>query len=409
MDTQHQTPPTQPLPLRGVRVAIAYDGLFPWTIGGAERWYRALAEGLVRAGASVTYVTRLQWDEPPRLDGMEVVAVPGPREAYHADGTRRADQPPRYGFGLLLWLLRHRGSFDLLHLGSFPYFSVLAARAGLAFSGRPVFVDWFEVWPAPYWADYGGPVVGRLGYLIQELCIRLTPTALVFWDHTAQRLVSHGLSSRPVILPGLLPEAAASLTEPGRFKDGPPTVFFSGRHIKDKGVSLLPDALLAARERAPDLRMVIAGEGVQTPLVRARVEQLGLSQAVDFVGKLSDDELFSQIAGAACVVVPSVREGYGLAAVEANAHGTPAVVTGGPENAAVGHIREGRNGYVVEPTPAGLAAGILRAIDTGPALRQTTVEEFTRMTAENGVARSVERVISLYVESLDIAEPCTSS
>ena len=390
-------------PLHGMRVAIAYDGLFPWTIGGAERWYRALAEGLVQAGARVTYLTRLQWDEPPQLDGIEVVAVHGPRELYHPDGTRRADQPPRYGAGLLLWLLRHRNAFDLLHLGSFPYFSVLAARAGLASSGRPVLVDWFEVWPAAYWADYGGPVVGRLGYLIQELCIRLTPAALVFWDHTAQRLVSHGLASRPVVLPGLLPEPAAKIPAPERLQDGPPTVFFSGRHIKDKGVRLLPDALRIARDALPGLRMVIAGEGVETPLVRSRVEALGLTHAVDFVGKISDADLARQISKAACVAVPSVREGYGLAAVEANAHGTPAVVTDGPENAAVGHIREGRNGYVVPPTPAGLAAGILRAIDAGPALRQTTLEEFTRMTAEHGMARSVERVISLYAQILERA------
>ena len=184
---------------------------------------------------------------------------------------------------------------------------------------------------------------------------------------------------------------------------GPPTVFFSGRHIEDKGVRLLPEALALAREKIPDLRMVIAGEGPQTRLVRARVAELGLAQSVNFVGKLAETDLTRQISLAACVVVPSVREGYGLAAVEANAHGTPAVVTDGPENAAVGHIREGRNGYVVPPTPAGLAAGILRAIDAGPALRQTTLEEFTRMTAEHGMARSVERVISLYAQILERA------
>ena len=43
--------------LRGyarVRVCIVYDCLFPYTIGGAERWYRNLAERLAAAGNDVT-------------------------------------------------------------------------------------------------------------------------------------------------------------------------------------------------------------------------------------------------------------------------------------------------------------------------------------------------------------------
>ncbi|MDA8068622.1 MAG: glycosyltransferase [Actinomycetota bacterium] len=390
-------------PLHGVRVAIAYDGLFPWTIGGAERWYRALAEGLVQAGAHVTYLTRLQWDEPPQLDGIEVVAVHGPRELYHPDGTRRADQPPRYGAGLFLYLLRNRRSFDILHLANFPYFSLLAARAALLGTRVPMFVDWHEIWPASYWTSYGGPVLGRVGYLVQQLCVRLTPQALVFWNRSADRLRAHGLRSNPVILPGLLRGPSAQVSMGAWQADSSPTVFFSGRHIEDKGVRLLPDALALARERISGLRMVVAGEGPQTSLVRARVAELGLAQSVDFVGKLTDTELTRQISLAACVVVPSRREGYGMAAVEANANGTPAVVTDGPENAAVGHIREGRNGYIVPPTPAGLAAGILKAIDAGHALRLTTLEESTRMTAEHGIGQSVERVITLYAQILERA------
>lgn len=387
-------------PLRGVRAAIAYDGLFPWSIGGAERWYRALAEGLARAGANVTYVTRLQWDNPPQIEGVEVVAVRGPRDIYHADGTRRVDQPIRYAVGLMSWMLRNRGSFDILHLANFPYFPLLATRAALARTGQPVLVDWFEVWPERYWTEYGGKMVGRFGYLIQELCIRLTPTALVFWDHTAQRLREHGLKSRPVVLPGLLPDADPSAGVARDRLTSPATVFFSGRHIKDKGVMLLPEALRIARAQIPDLHLVIAGEGVQTPLVRAKVEALGLSHCVKFVGKLTDTDLFSHIAGAACVAVPSIREGYGLAAVEANAHGTPAIVTDGPENAAVGHIINGRNGYLVPPTPAGVAGGIVRAVKAGPTLRQTTFEEYARMTTENGIGRSIDRVVGLYLDAL---------
>jgi len=60
-----------------LRICIAYDCLFPWTVGGAERWYRNLAERLAEDGHAVTYITRRQWpaDGPPRLPGVRVIAA----------------------------------------------------------------------------------------------------------------------------------------------------------------------------------------------------------------------------------------------------------------------------------------------------------------------------------------------
>ncbi len=60
-----------------MRICLVYDCLFPLTVGGAERWYRNVAERLAGAGHEVTYVTLRQWDrgEPPRIDGVRVVAV----------------------------------------------------------------------------------------------------------------------------------------------------------------------------------------------------------------------------------------------------------------------------------------------------------------------------------------------
>ena len=60
-----------------MRVCLVYDCLFPWTKGGAERWYRVLADELVRAGHAVTYLTRQQWgpDDAPDIPGVRVVVV----------------------------------------------------------------------------------------------------------------------------------------------------------------------------------------------------------------------------------------------------------------------------------------------------------------------------------------------
>ena len=49
-----------------MRVCVVYDCLFPYTVGGAERWYRNLAERLAAEGHEVTYLTLRQWDRGER-------------------------------------------------------------------------------------------------------------------------------------------------------------------------------------------------------------------------------------------------------------------------------------------------------------------------------------------------------
>ena len=44
-----------------MRVCVVYDCLFPHTVGGAERWYRNLAERLAADGHDVTYLPLRQW------------------------------------------------------------------------------------------------------------------------------------------------------------------------------------------------------------------------------------------------------------------------------------------------------------------------------------------------------------
>src|SRR4051794_12513604 len=106
-----------------MRVCIVYDCLFPWTVGGEERYLRHLAEDLATAGHDVTYLTRVQWDpgEPPAVPGVRVVAVAAHEPLYDSDGRRRIGQAVRFGRGVLVHLLRHRAAYDVVHTSAFPY------------------------------------------------------------------------------------------------------------------------------------------------------------------------------------------------------------------------------------------------------------------------------------------------
>src|SRR5258708_13675259 len=90
--------------LSAMRVCIVYDCLFPYTIGGAERWFRHLAERLAAEGHDVTYLTLRQWERGERAqidERVRVVAV-GPRMALYTPSARRPILPPLV-FGLRLF------------------------------------------------------------------------------------------------------------------------------------------------------------------------------------------------------------------------------------------------------------------------------------------------------------------
>ena len=112
-----------------MRICLVYDCLFPYTVGGAERWYRTLAQRLAADGHEVTYLTLRQWPRGKggELPGVRVVAA-GPRMALYGDaGHRRIAPPLVFGAGVLWHLLRHGRRYDVVHTAAFPYFSLLAA------------------------------------------------------------------------------------------------------------------------------------------------------------------------------------------------------------------------------------------------------------------------------------------
>lgn len=385
---------------RSLRVCIVYDCLFPWTHGGAERWYRRLAELLAAAGHEVTYLTRSQWPpaEPPRIAGVRVCAVSPGGPLYTDQGRRRIGPPLRFSLGVLAHLLRNRRRYDVVHCSSFPYFSLLAVRLALAGAPARVFVDWLELWSQSYWREYLGAAGGRLGEAVQSACVRLTPAAFSISEHTARRLVDAGLRSRPVVLPGLYSgprEGDAALTMPS-----PPVVLFVGRQIPEKRAHLLAEALAAAPEQLASVHGVVAGDGPERPRVLAEIERLGLAERVSVPGRLDDEQVAAAMRSASCLLLPSLREGYGIVVVEATSHGTPAVVVRAPDSAASDLIADGVNGFTCDERPESIAAAIAVAIAGGAELRERTAAWFRDHVDEIGADASAALVIETYERTL---------
>ena len=379
-----------------MHICLVYDLLYPYTIGGAERWYRNLGEGLAAQGHRVTYLTLRHWPESeiPEVPGVEVVPV-GPRfELYTSSGRRRIAPPLRFGLGVLRHLTRRGARYDVVHTASFPYFSLLAAAVARRRHRFRIVVDWFEVWSGEYWRGYLGPVGGRIGLAVQGRCIRLRQQAFCFSQLFARRLQEQGLRD-VTVLGGIYAGPAGSPPEPAE-----PVVVFAGRHIPEKQAPALVPAIASARARVPELRGEIFGDGPARPEVLRLIAEHALDGAVDAPGFVAEDRLRSSLRRALCLALPSRREGYGLVVVEAAALGVPSVVVRYPDNAATELVEEGENGAVADSAePAELAAAILRVHAAGPALRESTAAWYDRNADRLSLERSLETVLAAYSRS----------
>jgi len=377
-----------------MRVCIVYDCLYPYTIGGAERWYRNLAERLAAGGHEVTFLTRRQWGrgDDPAIPGVRVIAV-SPRMGLYAHGRRRIVPPLLFGLGVLAHLLRHGSRYDVVHTASFPYFSLLAAAAARGRGRFGLLVDWHEVWTREYWREYLGRVGGRIGWRIQRACLRAPQRAFCFSRLHERRLRELGLNGELTRLEGQYAgPAGPSEPLPAR-----PVVAFAGRHIPEKRVPTLVPAIARARERIPDLCGEIYGDGPERERVLAAITAAGLEGCVSARGFVDQEVLEQALASALCVVLPSRREGYGLIVVESAARGVPSVVVAGPDNAATELVDEGTNGLVAPSAEADdLAAAFARVYDAGPELRHSTVEWFRRNAERLSLERSLHTVLREY-------------
>ncbi len=379
---------------------MVYDCLFPYTVGGAERWYRNLAERLVADGHEVTYLTRPQWPRGTELDldeRIRVVSV-GPRMGlYTKSGRRRISTPLVFGAGVLWHLLRHGRRYEVVHTCSFPYFSLLAAALVRPLWRYGLVVDWFEVWSRSYWFDYLGGLGGRVGALVQRACAAVPQRTFCFSELHARRLREEGLRGPITVLRGLY----TGPTEPARAGEGDPLVMFAARLIPEKRVALGIAAVAAAAQRIPGLRAVFYGDGPEYGTLKAAIAEHGLGEIVSAPGFAEASLVDADQRRALCMLLPSSREGYGLVVVEASARATPSVVVAGEDNAAVELVDEGLNGVIVpSDDPHAIADAIVRVHEAGLEMRQSTARWF----AENAEVLSLESSLQRVLESYDRGE-----
>jgi glycosyltransferase involved in cell wall biosynthesis len=177
-----------------------------------------------------------------------------------------------------------------------------------------------------------------------------------------------------------------------------PRLLCVGRLIPIKGHIVLLRAFAQARRQVPSLRLDIAGRGPLEPALRALTKELGIEDAVRFVGYVAPIQ--RAIEDAAAVVVPSMGEGFGMVALEAMERARPVVAA---EIGGLGElVEDGVTGYLVPPGEAepladaivAVASNLPRAAAMGEAGRRRALDEFLQ-------DRCTDRTEALYQQALN--------
>jgi len=141
---------------------------------------------------------------------------------------------------------------------------------------------------------------------------------------------------------GFNPERRFTLMARRDVDPAPFTLFWAGRVSHDKNIEFLLDRYRDVLKRVDKVQLVFAGDGPAFEDYRAMTDEMA---SVRWLGRLSRAELRDWYSAADLLVFPSAMDTFGMAVLEAQAAGLPAIVTdvGGPQEI----VTNGETGYVL--------------------------------------------------------------
>jgi len=283
--------------------------------GGSETYLQRIGSLLADAGVDVTLRTA-RYEGAAKVDvvdGVRISRAGGPYTVYIRAGL--AMVASRVGLGPL----RHaRPDVVVDSQNGLPFL------ARLAFGRRVVLLVHHchrEQWPV------AGRALGRIGWFLES---RLSP-----WLHRRNQYVTVSLPSmrdladlgvdtrRVAIVRNGLDEAPGDSLI-GRRSVTPRVVVLS-RLVPHKQIEDALDAVAMLRTRVPDLHLDVVGGGWWHDRLVEHAQRLGIADAVTFHGHVDEATKHAVVQRCWVHLLPSRKEGWGLAVVEAAQHGVPTI------------------------------------------------------------------------------------
>ena len=188
----------------------------------------------------------------------------------------------------------------------------------------------------------------------------------------------------PIDEPSPVAESASAWAA-NHWQDRGPRILSVGRLVRRKGIDKGIRAVAGLAPRHPRLRYLIAGDGEETPALRALVSELGMEEHIHFCGQVDNRQKAALYASAQVFLLPGGAvgddmEGFGLVFIEAGAWGVPVVA--GACGGAVEAVEDGTTGRLCD---SGDDDSIRDALD------DLLADENRRLTLGENARRNAQR------------------
>ena len=246
------------------------------------------------------------------------------------EGIRIIRRGNRYNFNLVAPLhlrrLVRRERFDILveDINKIPFYTPLYLRIPRLVVIPHLFAD--SVFQEINF------VLGSYIYLAERPLIRVYGRYHfnVISESTRRDMIARGVPPERVSVIHCGIDRSVYHPDPSVSKYEQPTVLYLGRIKKYKSVQHLIAAFAIVRRELSGARLMIVGDGDYLPHLKTQVRQLELGESVEFPGYVSQAEKVERMRRAHVAVLPSLKEGWGLTNIEANAVGTAVVAADSP-------------------------------------------------------------------------------
>jgi glycosyltransferase involved in cell wall biosynthesis len=378
-----------------MKIAFIYDAVYPWVKGGAEKRVYELAIRLVQRGHDVHWYS-LGWWWPENgetdmvMDGIHLHGVSNPVELYSED-RRSIKEALIFSLKLLNPLMKE--DYDVVDCQGFPFFSCFTAKIHSVAGKSKLIITLHEVW-GNYWYTYLGKP-GIFGVIIERAMLSLTDNIITVSSKTKMDLKNIKKSENSIIIPnGIDFNHITEIKASNERSD----LIFAGRLIKEKNVNILINSISQIKEKFPDIRCLIIGDGPERKKLEELTVGLQLTDNVIFKGFMENyDDLIGYMKSSKVFVLPSIREGFGIVVIEANACGLPVVVVDHEMNAATDLVVEGVNGIKSGLEVDEMADNIIKSLDSSGECKEKCIE-LSRKYDWNKIVDSLEKVYNDTVE-----------
>ena len=369
-----------------LKIAYIYDAIYPWVKGGAEKRVYEIAIRLVERGHQVHWFGLKWWEGEDDIvrNGIQIHGI-GKWDSLYDNGTRSIKEGIYFG---IKTLMKVKGDFDVIDCQQFPYFSCFSAKIYSMITNTPLAITWIEVWN-DYWYEYLG-TKGVFGKLIENITAKLTDKNLSISEHTKTNL--YGMTKNVVVIPHGIQFERIQTIKTAHKSD----VIFAGRLIKEKNVDILIKSIKIVKEKIPDIKCYIIGDGPEKNNLEKLTTDLKVENNITFLGFLENhDNVISYMKASKVFVLPSTREGFGIVALEANACGLPVIIINHKNNAAKEIIENGKNGFACELSEKEVSKHILISLKKRESMKFNCIEKAKEYDWDI-IIDNVERLYSKY-------------